>query len=148
MENYSEVRRRILTKLIHRMNTPTDTAQHLMIFPEKFRRAALQIAPSQPGDPFGAFEIPAALAGRGLHVIACDGRETGWEHASVSLIKTKRHTPTWREMDTVKRLFWPAEACVVQFHVPRSQHININPGVLHLWRPVNQSIPLPPPVCV
>ncbi|EFH8163197.1 hypothetical protein GI328_23040 [Escherichia coli] len=41
-------------------------------------------------------------------------------------------------------MFWEPEDAVMQLHVPESQHINNHPYCLHLWRPINKEIPLPP----
>jgi hypothetical protein len=72
-------------------------------------------------------------------VIAAVGE--GWEHISVSC---RDRTPTWEEMDYIKRLFFePNETCM-QLHVPASDHINNSPYVLHIWRPIKQRIPRPP----
>jgi hypothetical protein len=65
----------------------------------------------------------------------------GWEHVSVS---TERRIPNWIEMSFVKNLFWDAEELVVQFHPPKSAHINLHPNCLHLWRPGDGHIRLPP----
>jgi hypothetical protein len=95
---------------------------------------------SQAGDLFGAFRLG------GLAILASSGDPTiPWEHVSVS-----RHDrpPTWAEMDKVKRLFWKDDEAVMQLHVPRSQHINVHPNCLHLWRPIEMPIPLPPKVAV
>jgi hypothetical protein len=75
-----------------------------------------------------------------FNCIASDG--LGWEHVSVSL--NKKRCPTWDEMCIVKNTFWDAEDCVVQFHPPKSEHVNNHPYVLHLWRSKNQLIPTPP----
>src|SRR5262245_51606666 len=64
----------------------------------------------------------------------------GWEHVSVS---TEDRTPTWEEMCWVKDLFWDEEECVVQYHPPRSKHVNIHPYCLHLWRPLRSILPVP-----
>lgn len=72
-------------------------------------------------------------------VIAATGE--GWEHVSVSC---PGRTPLWDEMEYIKRLFFhDAETCM-QLHVPTSEHINRNPDVLHIWRPVRMRIPRPP----
>jgi len=68
--------------------------------------------------------------------------QNGWEHVSVSLAY---RAPNWTEMAFVKDLFWEPEECVLQFHPPRSLYINAHPFCLHLWRPLNFSVPLPPP---
>ncbi len=73
----------------------------------------------------------------------------GWEHVSVSVRANKMTSdatrcPTWEEMCTIKDLFWDYEDCVVQYHPPKSEYVNMHPYVLHLWRPTNQNIPSPP----
>lgn len=80
-----------------------------------------------------------------LFVIASDGE--GWEHVSVTVQDAKR-CPTWEEMCRVKEAFWDAEDCVVQFHPPKSEHINNHPYCLHLWRPIGHDIPTPPTIMV
>lgn len=65
----------------------------------------------------------------------------GWDHVSVSL---GHRCPTWAEMEWVKRTLFKSDEVVMQLHVPPKDHINIHPNVLHLWRPQNCEIPLPP----
>lgn len=99
----------------------------------------------------GAFQI--SRDGVLLRVLASDGThwsEEGlpgipWEHVSVSLM---RRTPTWEEMDFVKRIFWRDDETVLQFHVPRAVHINVADTCLHLWKPIGVEILLPPPQTV
>lgn len=74
-----------------------------------------------------------------LAIIASDGG--GWEHVSVS---TRHRIPRWEEMCFVKDLFWDEEDEVIQFHPRKSEYVNCHPNCLHLWRPINQSILLPP----
>lgn len=74
-----------------------------------------------------------------LTVIASSGG--GWDHVSVS---TPRRTPTWAEMEAVKRLFFRPDETAVQLHVPPAQHISRHPHCLHIWRPHGVAIPLPP----
>lgn len=90
-------------------------------------------------DHNGMFLIHCPSSGRDLAVIASNG--DGWDHVSVSL---KNRCPNWPEMDFVKRLFFEPHECVVQFHVPESDHISLHPYCLHLWRPQMDKIPLPP----
>lgn len=99
------------------------------------------------GDEFGAFRIPGPC-GRDLFVIASSGDKASaihWEHVSVS---ARKHTPTWKEMDFIKRLFWDDEETVMQLHVPRSRWINNHESCLHMWRPTDVAIPLPPDITV
>lgn len=61
-----------------------------------------------------------------------------WEHVSVS---TLRRNPNWQEMCWVKDLFWRDDELVAQFHPPKSDHINIHPYCLHLWRHPDMRLP-------
>jgi len=65
----------------------------------------------------------------------------GWDHVSVSL---KNRCPNWFEMDYIKRLFFEEDEIAYQLHVKPEDHINIFRYCLHIWRPQNQEIPLPP----
>jgi len=102
---------------------------------------------TKTGDRFGYFMLQ--FKGTALRIIASDGvgwDELGfdppvWEHVSVS---TEFRTPWWDEMAYVRDLFWSDEELVLQFHVPKSMHINVHPFCLHLWRPIGVEIPLPP----
>lgn len=76
---------------------------------------------------------------KGLFVIFAAGE--GWEHVSVS---RRGRCPSWEDMQYIKRKFWPADACVIQYHVLEEEHINAHPYCLHLWRPTRQEIPRPP----
>jgi hypothetical protein len=102
---------------------------------------------SRRGDPFGAFKLQGPC-GAELVIIAADaGRpETqGWEHVSVSV---RHRIPNWTEMSFVKDLFWAPLDCVVQYHVPKSEHINLHPNVLHLWHCATTEFPRPPSILV
>lgn len=57
-------------------------------------------------------------------------------------------TPTWSEMSFVKDVFWGEEDMVMQLHPPKSEYVNNHPHVLHLWRPTEQIIPIPPAIFV
>jgi hypothetical protein len=65
----------------------------------------------------------------------------GWDHVSVSL---KHRTPFWHEMCYVKALCFKADECVIQYHPPAKDYIDCHPYTLHLWRPHNAEIPMPP----
>jgi hypothetical protein len=129
-----------------------------MRFPEKFRQPMPGTRfETAAGDAFGAFKIPPHKFGktgftRTLKVIASSAAvEVGvpWEHVSVSLWNA-RSCPSWDEMCLVKELFWEPEACVVQYHPPASNYVNVHPGCLHLhlWRPTAETIPMPPTFAV
>lgn len=96
-----------------------------------------------PGDEsHGAFEMMGPC-GMMLRVIA-SGSE-GWDHVSVS---TARRCPNWDEMQWIRVRFFRDDACVMQLHPPIAQHINFHPYCLHLWRPHQGEIPMPPPIFV
>jgi hypothetical protein len=71
--------------------------------------------------------------GETLVTIAASG--AGWDHVSVSV---NGRCPVWAEMCHVKELFFKDDEWVMQLHPPKSDHINIHPYVLHLWRPQTQ----------
>jgi len=86
----------------------------------------------------GAFRL-RLRGGKHAFALASDGE--GWEHVSVSF---PHRCPTWEEMCEVKRIFWSDDDCVVQFHPPRSDYVNVHPYCLHLWRPTSLPMPTPP----
>jgi len=87
----------------------------------------------------GAFSIPSKIDGQHLRVIASAGE--GWDHVSVSRAD---RCPNWPEMEQIKRLFFKDDEVAMQLHVPPSEHINFHPYCLHLWRPHDAKIPMPP----
>ena len=68
-------------------------------------------------------------------------RGGGWDHVSVSF---HDRCPTWDEMCYIKDLFFEAGECVMQLHPAKKDYINMHPYVLHLWRPQQSEIPMPP----
>ena len=120
-----------------------------MKFSDKLERGRIRNGPygSPAGADYGAFEIEGPNF-RTLRVIASPGdadEEIPWEHVSVSL---SNRCPNWTEMCFVKSLFWDDEDTVMQLHPPKSKWINNHPYCLHLWRPTQQEIPLPPEITV
>ncbi len=86
----------------------------------------------------GVFET-ANWGGDKILVIASSGG--GWDHISVSM---PHRCPTWEEMEMVKRLFFKDDEVAMQLHVPPKDHISVHPNALHIWRPTDVEIPLPP----
>lgn len=95
------------------------------------------------GDFGDAGNFMLVIPNRGLRIIASDGM--GWDHVSVSLAD---RCPTWDEMEWVKRELFADTDCVMQLHVPVSDHKNCHPYCLHLWRPQQAEIPRPPSIMV
>ena len=87
----------------------------------------------------GMFCVPSKNSGRNLRVIA--STDMGWDHVSVSLIS---RCPNWLEMEQIKRMFFAYDETCWQYHVPSSDHINIHPYVLHIWRKQDFEMPMPP----
>lgn len=84
-----------------------------------------------------------------LHCVVSDGGRDGWEHVSVSYQYKRRdrwisRIPLWDEMCVIKDLFWNEGEIVFQLHPAKENYVNNHPHVLHLWRPVDGLIPLPP----
>lgn len=71
--------------------------------------------------------------------------EYGWEHVSVSC---ENRTPNWDEMNFVKDLFWRDDEVAMQLHPAKADYVNCHPYVLHLWRPLDADIPMPPSILV
>jgi hypothetical protein len=87
----------------------------------------------------GMFKLPSPIDGQSLRVIASSAN--GWDHVSVS---RQSRVPNWPEMDLIRRKFFKDDECVMQLHVPLTEHINYHPHTLHLWRPQHVEIPRPP----
>jgi hypothetical protein len=121
---------------------------------EPFRRDISIFPKMKRGDRQGAFQLSFS-ATVDLVVIAHDGGWSGddWEHVSARAHQLRalyvphgwpERIPTWEEMCWVKDQFWKPEEAVMQLHPPASEYVNVRATVLHLWRPVNGEIPLPP----
>lgn len=67
----------------------------------------------------------------------------GWDHVSVSPMNIKQ-MPSWEDMCRVKDMFFKPEEYCVQYHVPAEDNINVMSNCLHIWRPQNQVLPVPP----
>jgi len=112
-------------------------------YPDKYRMKKGPFA-TMDGDQKGLFFVRRGLGEIPLKVVASppDGE---WQHVSVSL---PNKCPTWNEMCKIKELFWDDDETVMQLHVPTSQHINMHPFCLHLWRENNNEFKLPPSILV
>lgn len=96
------------------------------------------------------------------HFLIVASSNFGWEHVSVSIVtfmdkhKKKKllapamvdRCPTWEEMCFIKATFWNEDEAVVQFHPPESDYVNLHPHCLHLWKPTEFTLALPPSILV
>ena len=90
------------------------------------------------GDDYnGMFELK--IKGENYRIVVSNGE--GWEHVSIS---HKHKIPSWKVMCILKDMFFEEDEVVMQLHPKKSDHINLHPNCLHLWRPLNAEIPLPP----
>lgn len=78
-----------------------------------------------------------------LRAIASTGG--GRDHVSVS---TATRIPLYREMVKIKRLCFKPDEWAMELHAPESDHVNIHPFTLHLWRPQVLPVPTPPVIFV
>ena len=104
---------------------------------EKFRVDHPAYGTPPEGSIEGVFVIPYGK--KNLRVMSGCGE--GWDHVSVSL---SHRTPTWEEINWIKNRFFEDEETVIQIHPPSSQYVNCCKHCLHLWRPWDQDIKLPP----
>ena len=113
----------------------------------------------------GAFLIPFCLGPHKDEMVISDEPKpthvfvvivsdmAGWDHLSVHVsIKLRQlateRCPSWAEMCFIKNLFFEAEEAAMQIHPPASKYVNHHDCTLHLWRPYNRSLPMPPLIMV
>lgn len=70
----------------------------------------------------------------------------GWDHVSVS--NKKGRCPTWDEMKCIKELFFKPDEWAIQYNPPPDENISRHNYVLHLWRPQQSELPVPPRIFV
>ena len=69
----------------------------------------------------------------------------GFEHCSV-LMPTR--CPSWEQMCSIKDTFWNDDEVCMQLHPAKKDYVNNHPYCLHIWKPINKKIPLPPTIMV
>ena len=73
------------------------------------------------------------------------GLGDGWEHVSVSQYsKNPKRVPNYQEMKAIKRVFFREDEWAVEYHPSVSEYKSVNPWVLHIWRPTDVELPIPP----
>lgn len=69
----------------------------------------------------------------------------GFEHCSVSMLT---RCPSWEQMCAIKDAFWNDDEVCMQLHPAKKDYVNNHPYCLHIWKPINEKIPLPPTILV
>ena len=87
----------------------------------------------------GVFMVLSPIDTAEMAVVASS--DGGWDHVSVS---RRNRCPNWPEMEFTKRLFFRDDETAMQLHVTPAEHINFHSTCLHLWRPQDGEILLPP----
>ena len=71
--------------------------------------------------------------------------QLGWEHLSVSM---PSRTPTWDMMCRMKDIFWNKDEVCVEYHPKEEDYVNMHKHCLHIWRPTEVELPVPPHILV
>lgn len=122
-----------------------------MKVPEQYRVVKGMMGSDPSYGNNGVFMIPHyRIDNYWIFCIVSDGE--GRQHVSVTIspkgnVKPNR-CPTWEEMCWVKDQFWNKDETIIQYHPPESEYVNNHPFCLHLWKPDNIEIPLPPSIMV
>lgn len=69
----------------------------------------------------------------------------GFEHCSVSM---PTRCPSWEQMCVIKDAFWNDDEVCMQLHPAKKNYVNNHPYCLHIWKPIDKEIPLPPTILV
>lgn len=77
--------------------------------------------------------------------LVCISKVLGWEHLSVSF---KNKIPSWEVMNEMKEMFFKDDEDAFQYHPKKDDYINNNEYTLHIWRPLETTIPVPPHITV
>lgn len=67
----------------------------------------------------------------------------GWDHVSIAPFK-RNYTPSWEDMCKLKDMFFGESETVVQYHQAKKAYVNNVSNCLHLWRPIDDKLPIPP----
>ena len=90
---------------------------------------------------YGRFQVTLPCGEKCFVTADNDIFEKGWEHVMVSL---DSRCLTWEEMCIIKDLCFYENEVAMQLHPAKENYINIAPYCLHIWKPKNLDIPLPP----
>jgi hypothetical protein len=69
----------------------------------------------------------------------------GWDHVSIS---SPSKTPDWDLMCHIKEIFFKPEEWAVEYHPAESDYVNNHEHCLHIWHPLDETIPTPPSILI
>ncbi len=72
----------------------------------------------------------------------------GWEHCFVSITDRYKRCPSWEQMCFIKDTFWNEDECCIEYHPAKKDYVNNHEYCLHIWKPINIEIPMPPSIMV
>ena len=67
----------------------------------------------------------------------------GWDHVSVAP-HNRNIMPSWNDMCRIKDIFFYPGEVAIQYHPEEGKNVNILQNCLHLWRPNEEELPVPP----
>ena len=71
--------------------------------------------------------------------------QLGWEHLSVSM---PSKTPSWEQMCIMKDIFWNKDETCIEYHPREEDYVNNHEHCLHIWKPTEEILPIPPSLLV
>lgn len=98
----------------------------------------LTVRESAPDGGRGYLKLGQSFADSATVVWSWGG---GWDHVSISY---PNRCPTWEEMCKAKDVFFREDECCIEYHPARENYVNFHPYCLHIWKPQNMEIPVPP----
>lgn len=66
----------------------------------------------------------------------------GWDHVSIAPAK-RNIMPSWDDMCLLKNLFFNEDEVVIQYHPAKKDYVNNLSNCLHLWKPTEETLPVP-----
>lgn len=113
--------------------------------PEKYRVVTGEYRTTPAHGNNGSFLVPMPPPST-TKALCMVSDQNGWEHVRVSVGKSR--APNWHVMEALKNVFWASDDVVMQLHLPPDSFKNPREHIMHLWRPVDGGIPVPPPICL
>ena len=110
---------------------------------KRFNEHGIMIMGGCDGEDGFAAQIERPDAEGYLRIVCSWG--LGWDHVSVS---REDRTPSWDDMAWVKDFFFRPDEAAMQLHPPQKDYVNMVKYCLHIWKPQDVEIPLPPTIMV